>query len=177
MRRCRGAFQGEPDPDQPLNGEIVNIDKAPRNARGLIEYAADFYILKPVDITKGNGALLYDVNNRGNKRALVQFKESALTTVVPRTTAPASQVPRRSARLAPSPGGAYYGGGPYYGPGAVAIGTAGAFAAGPFHYGGLTYYDGSAYYGGWDAWARIAGIKCRPGTLVKLDDGLMHVCQ
>ena len=74
-------------------------------------------------------------------------------------------------------GGAYYGGGPYYGPGAVAIGTAGAFAAAPFHYGGLTYYDGSAYYGGWDAWARIAGIKCRPGTLVKLDDGLMRVCQ
>ena len=78
MRRCRGAFQGEPDPDQPLNGEIVDIDRAPRNARGLIEYAADFYILKPVDITKGNGALLYDVNNRGNKRALVQFNSAPI---------------------------------------------------------------------------------------------------
>jgi hypothetical protein len=74
--KVSGRFQGELDPAQPLNSEIVDIDKAPRNARGLVEYAADFYILKPVDIAKGNGALLYDVNNRGNKRALGQFNSA-----------------------------------------------------------------------------------------------------
>ena len=74
-----GRFQGELDPAQSLNSEIVDLDRAPRNARGLIEYAADFYILKPVDIIKGNGALLYDVNNRGNKRALVQFNSAAIS--------------------------------------------------------------------------------------------------
>src|SRR5690348_4680792 len=68
-----GRFHGELDPAHPLNAEIVDLDKAPRNGRGMVEYSSDFYILKPADISKGNGALLYDVNNRGNKRALVQF--------------------------------------------------------------------------------------------------------
>jgi hypothetical protein len=71
-----GRFYGELDPKHPLNAVIVDIDKAPRNASGLVEYSSDFYILKPVDITKGNGALLYDVNNRGRKRALVQFNSA-----------------------------------------------------------------------------------------------------
>src|SRR6266436_5412491 len=68
-----GRFHGELDPAAPLNAVIVDLDKAPRNARGRVEYASDFYILKPLDLAKGNGALLYDVNNRGNKRALIQF--------------------------------------------------------------------------------------------------------
>ena len=52
------------------------LDKAPRNAHGRVEYSADFYILKPVDIAKGNGALLYDVNNRGNK-GICPFQQRA----------------------------------------------------------------------------------------------------
>src|ERR1700756_2466740 len=68
-----GRFHGELDPAHPLNAIIVDLDKAPRNAAGRVEYASDFFILRPVDLAKGNGALLYDVNNRGNKRALIQF--------------------------------------------------------------------------------------------------------
>ncbi len=71
-----GRFHGELDPALPLNSVIVDLDKAPRNARGRVEYAADFYILRPADLAKGNGALLYDVNNRGNKRALIQFNSA-----------------------------------------------------------------------------------------------------
>jgi hypothetical protein len=71
-----GRFHGELEPADPLNAVIVDIDKAPRNARGRVEYSSDFYILKPADITRGNGALLYDVNNRGNKRALIQFNSA-----------------------------------------------------------------------------------------------------
>jgi hypothetical protein len=74
-----GRFYGELDPAHALNAGIVDIDKAPRNARGRVEYSADFYILKPVDMTRGNGALFYDVNNRGNKRALLQFNSAAFT--------------------------------------------------------------------------------------------------
>ncbi len=74
--RIIGRFHGELDPAQPLNAVIVDLDKAPRNARGMVEYSSDFYILKPVDLAKGNGALLYDVNNRGNKRALAQFNSA-----------------------------------------------------------------------------------------------------
>src|SRR5262245_17467532 len=62
--RIIGRFHGELDPAHALNSVIVDLDKAPRNARGLVEYSSDFEILKPVDIAKGNGALLYDVNNR-----------------------------------------------------------------------------------------------------------------
>ena len=47
-----GRFHGELDPKSPLNAVIVDLDKAPRNARGMVEYSADFYILKPVDVTR-----------------------------------------------------------------------------------------------------------------------------
>src|SRR6266446_1035651 len=71
-----GRFYGELEPSHPLNAGIVDLDKAPRSANGRVEYASDFYILKPLDLSKGNGALLYDVNNRGNKRALIQFNSA-----------------------------------------------------------------------------------------------------
>lgn len=71
-----GRFHGELDPAQTLNRVIVDLDRAPRNARGRVEYSADFYILKPVDLAKANGALFYDVNNRGRKRALIQFNSA-----------------------------------------------------------------------------------------------------
>jgi hypothetical protein len=68
-----GRYHGALDPVHPLNAVIVDLDKAPRNAAGLIEYSADFYILKPVDLAKGNGAIFYEASNRGNKAALVRF--------------------------------------------------------------------------------------------------------
>src|ERR1700693_497868 len=72
-----GRFRGELDPKSPLNAQIVDLDKAPRNARGMVEYSADFYILKPVDVTKGNGALFYELANRGNKGILPRFNYAA----------------------------------------------------------------------------------------------------
>jgi hypothetical protein len=68
--RVSGRFYGELDPSHPANRNIVDIRLAPRNARGKVEYSADFDILRPADPAKGNGTLLYDVNNRGNKRVL-----------------------------------------------------------------------------------------------------------
>ena len=64
-----GRAFGELDPADPNNAVIVNLDRAPCNARGLVEYSADFRILKPVDMTRGNGAIFYDVPNRGYQRA------------------------------------------------------------------------------------------------------------
>ena len=37
------------DPALPANAGIVDLTLAPRNARGLVEFSADFYLLKPVD--------------------------------------------------------------------------------------------------------------------------------
>ncbi len=55
------------DPQHPANQAVTDIALAPRNADGLIEYAADFKLLVPSsDIA--NGGLMYNVNNRGNSR-------------------------------------------------------------------------------------------------------------
>jgi len=64
-----GRLFAELDPADPHNAVIVNLDRAPRNAKGRVEYSAQFRILKPVDMTLGNGAVFYDVVNRGRQRA------------------------------------------------------------------------------------------------------------
>ena len=65
--RIRGTAHGELDPAERRNRVIVNLDKAPRNAAGRVEYDVDFYIMRPADPAKGSGTLLYEVNNRGRK--------------------------------------------------------------------------------------------------------------
>ena len=55
---------------------ITDIDLAPRNAQGLVEFSGDFFLLKPVDMRKGNGRLLMDVANRGRKVALGMFNST-----------------------------------------------------------------------------------------------------
>ena len=65
--RVRGTFKGELDPADARNKVIVNLDKAPRNARGLVEYEADFFLLRPADAARGNHKIIYDVTNRGRK--------------------------------------------------------------------------------------------------------------
>ena len=66
FERLEGTVYMEVDPDDPLNGVVVNLDRAPRNANGLVEFSAPFVIIKPVDATRGNRKLLYGINNRGN---------------------------------------------------------------------------------------------------------------
>ncbi len=63
--RLDGVAFGELDPAHAANRGIVNLDKAPRNARGRVEYRSDICILRPTDAEKGNGRILYEVNNRG----------------------------------------------------------------------------------------------------------------
>ncbi len=65
--RVRGTYRGELDPADARNRVIVNLDKAPRNAKGLVEYEADFFILRPKEAARGNHKLIYDVTNRGRK--------------------------------------------------------------------------------------------------------------
>ena len=56
------------DPKNPRNAVIADIDKAPRNAAGLVEFSSDFVLQRP--ISGGNGAALVDVVNRGGPTAL-----------------------------------------------------------------------------------------------------------
>ncbi len=65
-QRIRGYVIGELDPAHPGNAGIVNLANAPQNAAGRVEYRVDVEIHAPSDPVKGNGAMLYDVVNRGN---------------------------------------------------------------------------------------------------------------
>ena len=71
--RLDGTAYMEVDPRDPLNAVIVNLDRAPRNERGLVEFSTPFYIIKPVDMTRGNRKVLYGINNRGNSNELRRF--------------------------------------------------------------------------------------------------------
>src|SRR5499426_2602762 len=62
-----GKAYGELDPNDPKNAVIVDLRLAPKNARGKVEYSFDFYILKPIDLSKGNHKMLYEPPNRGRK--------------------------------------------------------------------------------------------------------------
>jgi hypothetical protein len=62
-----GMAYGELNPNDPKNSVIVDIQLAPRNARGMVEYSHTFYILKPIDLTKGAHRMMYEPPNRGGK--------------------------------------------------------------------------------------------------------------
>ena len=61
------------DPALPANRIVADLDKAPRNAAGKVEFSSDFFLLKPKRIERGNGAVLYEVSNRGGKGMLGFF--------------------------------------------------------------------------------------------------------
>ena len=82
--RIKGRVRFAIDPRLPANQRIVDLTLAPADDRGLVVYSTEFFIIKPVDMSRGNRRLLYDVNNRGNKRAL-QFFNDAPPTNDPRT--------------------------------------------------------------------------------------------
>jgi hypothetical protein len=64
------------DPNNPHNKIVADLDKAPRNAQGKVEFSADLFILRPKDASKGNGVALVDVVNRGRKGVLGVFNRA-----------------------------------------------------------------------------------------------------
>jgi len=64
--RLLGTAHMEVDPRDPLNALIVDLDNAPKNPRGMVEFGTKFMIVKPVDMSRGNQKIYYTVNNRGN---------------------------------------------------------------------------------------------------------------
>jgi hypothetical protein len=65
--RLTGKAYFTSDPRNSHNRVIVDLDKAPRNAHGQVEFSADIVIVKPKEMSKGNGAVLFEVSNRGGK--------------------------------------------------------------------------------------------------------------
>ena len=78
--KLRGKAFGEVDPDDPRNAVITDLKLAPRNARGKVEYSMDIFILKPIDLKKGNHKLFLDFNNRGEMRVAASTTPRSATT-------------------------------------------------------------------------------------------------
>src|SRR5262245_22430488 len=62
-----GRVFGEIDPRDHRHSIINDIDLAPKNANGNIEYEATFFLVKPIDMSKASGLLWQDVPNRGGR--------------------------------------------------------------------------------------------------------------
>ena len=58
------------DPSHTRNQGITDLDLAPRNTAGKVEFSSDFAVLQPANIDRGNRRILFDVVNRGRKTAL-----------------------------------------------------------------------------------------------------------
>ena len=88
-----GTVQFAVDPTDPANSLITDLELAPKNAAGLVEFSADFRIVMPVDPNKRNHKLFFDVVNRGNPASLRLIKCSPPGA----RTVPAPGLPLRAA--------------------------------------------------------------------------------
>src|SRR5687767_5758252 len=97
--RITGRAHGELDPADPKNAVITDIDLAPRNARGKVEYVTKFTLVRPTEMMRSSGVLIYTVVNRGGGNA-VPHSDGHITLVsgwqgdvVPTTTNHTIKVP------------------------------------------------------------------------------------
>ncbi|MEZ4503669.1 MAG: alpha/beta hydrolase domain-containing protein [Dehalococcoidia bacterium] len=65
--RIEGRLLFAVDPTHEANREIVDLDRAPRDPEGRVQFAADVTILTPADPARGNRRMLQDVVNRGGR--------------------------------------------------------------------------------------------------------------
>lgn len=71
-----GTMNFAVDPTKPANQIIVDIEHAPTNADGLVEFSATFTLIQPKDVARGNGTMLLGVANRGTRRMLTFFNHA-----------------------------------------------------------------------------------------------------
>jgi hypothetical protein len=75
------------DPAAPANARIVDLQRAPRDARGRVTFASEFVLLRPVKDQPST--LIYDVNNRGGIAILGQVNGRSPVNNDPTTAADA----------------------------------------------------------------------------------------
>jgi hypothetical protein len=75
--KIKGRLHFAIDPEHAANARIVDLQLAPRDARGRVTFAGDFILLRPTNPSRGNHRLLYEVNNRGNLGMLAFFNKAA----------------------------------------------------------------------------------------------------
>ena len=83
--KLSGRIHFAVDPRNAANQIIADIDKAPTNSAGKVEFSSDFYLIKPKDASRGNGTVLYEVSNRGGKGMIGFFNRAAAGSLDPQT--------------------------------------------------------------------------------------------
>ena len=78
--RLVGKAYFQVDPANPANALIADVDKAPRDEKGLVKFSADLYVLKPRDSRNGNAAIIFEVSNRGGKSMIGTFDRATGST-------------------------------------------------------------------------------------------------
>lgn len=85
--KIRGIAHFTLDPRAAANKVIVDLNRAPRDAKGLVSFSSEFVLLRP---TNGKSTtLLYDVNNRGGIAILGQVNGRSPANNDPSTAADA----------------------------------------------------------------------------------------
>ena len=87
FEKLAGKIYFAVDPRNTANQIITDIDKAPQNSSGKVEFSSDFYMIKPKDMSRGNGTVLYEVSNRGNKGMLGYFNRATVNNLDPKAEA------------------------------------------------------------------------------------------
>jgi hypothetical protein len=85
--KIRGVAHFALNPDAAANAAIVDLKRAPRDARGLVTFTSEFVMLRPLKTLPTT--LLYDVNNRGNIAMLGQVNGRSPANNDPTTAADA----------------------------------------------------------------------------------------
>ena len=68
------------NPKDPHNRIVADLDKAPTNAAGLVEFSSDLYVLRPKDAARRSSAALVEVSNRGGRGMLRSFNRGGPNT-------------------------------------------------------------------------------------------------
>jgi hypothetical protein len=74
--KLTGTIEFSLDPRDPHNARVTDLDRAARAEDGRVHFTSDLMVLRPVDQAKGNGALLFEVTNRGNLGLLTRFNSA-----------------------------------------------------------------------------------------------------
>ena len=78
----KGRLHFAIDPGHAANRAITDVGRAPRNAAGRVEFAADVSMLLPVERARAGGRLMVDVVNRGNTVTVPNFNHATRPTFV-----------------------------------------------------------------------------------------------
>jgi hypothetical protein len=68
-----GRIEFALDPNDIHNRSIVDLEFAPRDQQGRVQFSADLYVVQPVDESKANGVLLFEIANRGGRGGILNM--------------------------------------------------------------------------------------------------------